>query len=72
MHFKKFKTYNYRPVNYCGRECKYYSNQKKYNNIYNTYTNCANNAGYGADVFKNKCGKSQNFNTLREKYANNK
>ena len=70
MHFKTLGNYNYRLVNYCGKECKYYSNKKKYNNIYNTYTNCANNAGYIADVFKNKCGKSQKFNTVTEKYSN--
>tara|TARA_B100001123_G_C14748927_1_gene804058 strand:- start:393 stop:605 length:213 start_codon:yes stop_codon:yes gene_type:complete len=64
--FKTLQTYNRTPVNYCGLECSLYSNKKTYNNIYNTYTNCQNNAGYGADVFKNKCG-SQNFNTIQEK-----
>ena len=58
-------------INYPVYECKFYSEIKPYNNVYNAYTNGKNKAGYAADVFEKNCKDAHRFNTLKET-SNNK
>jgi len=71
------KDHSYVTYNTCEKycpvlidECKYYSEIKPYNNIYNAYTNGTSDAGYGADVFEKNCRNARQFNTLKENSHN--
>jgi hypothetical protein len=66
MSYHTLGNLNLSPVNYPVHECKFYSEIKHYNNMYNAYTNGNNKAGYATDVFEKNCKNAHHFNTLKE------
>ena len=66
MSYHTLGNLNLSSVNYPVHECKFYSEIKPYNNMYNAYTNGNNKAGYATDVFEKNCKNAHHFNTLKE------